>query len=777
MRSLTIFLFITIMLASTAMATPTIDQLVANPQEAWLGDMVNITARCVDNETISRVYADVQGPGIILPSLDFSFVGDGMYTLNIPGQYFDRRGSYTSTVYCASNGTQNASIGFSISELKGQISGVTNPVYSGNTVEIQYIPKKNDDAITTGITFSVFIDGQQGQFKIPPVYDTTKGWLLRLEAPPVGVHNIVVEGNYQGKIIQSDTSIEVKPIVEFEIASIDRTNIRPGDSINFAIRALNKGSIINLNESNLVVHVDNIEIDMDSIAQSNNLFNVKITAPTLSTGRYHLTIDMSYNGSTYTAQRDLDYVAVIEGKFTDVNGKAVSMQMRFLKSNVEKFRISTLTDGTYSGQIIPDTYDVDIDFPDANIHLDRAVVTTANNPVNYIYNTYIKVEGIVASGIYQISIVWKFDSARLRLRYDDIFENKSGIKIFYCSSWSQKCNSAWAKAIPDIESNANRAIFTTSVLGAFVVGTEDTLQMILNLDKAKYGEKDFIKVKGSTFGQQTPIGNVTITLKIDNTYIDQTITSDSKGLFSLEFVGPENDGNYTIKAEARKPPLTPYSSTYRLEVISVPSVSIVFPGSLRVEKGKNVTEEIRIINTGQQDITNVHLGIALDNKYFSIPAYPERIGIKEEIRIPLTLFSYDDDLETTQSAAINFSSDQITQNKIFGFTILAPSVKNNTQEPPLATGLATSQISLPGVEITYLAIFAAVLIAGVYLLKKFKGRNRQQLGISMQANNNQYHQYQGRSFTRYDNHKNSGNDAALYLAEIKNYLARREESV
>jgi hypothetical protein len=744
-----LIVFAFLMIAGSCNAVPQISQLTASRSEIWLGDPINLTARCMDNDTqVSKVLSDLIGPGTILPALNFEPAGENMYLLQIPGNYFDRKGNYTANVTCIGSGETSAEISFSVSDVISRISKIQSMLYAEDVLEIQMMPKKNDILITQDVTFRLIIDGQEKQLLMPPFFDSQRGWILRSDSPNTGNHSVLVETNYLDKIMKNSASLEVRQLVSLDILSIEKTNVKTQENVSITFRATSHGDAIALNKDNIRIYCGGTNSKITDFYQSSGNYNVKFETPDLSSGSYNMRLEINFNGSTYSAETGISYLKTIIGRFTDSSGNGISVSMRFFKGDSQKFSASTNSDGTYNLQILPDTYNMDAEFPDAFIHLDNVEVTGAVNPITYSYNPNAKSEGLVISGMFYMSTQWHFESATLKLKYRDIFEKESTLKVYKCALYDNGCSSSWTTITPEIDGNINTATIYITSLSNFAVGTLDSLNITLNTDKQKYQRKELIKISGSTFTSQGPIGNVQVMLRMPGIGQDALTTSDPRGYYSKEIISPDQDGNYSILAEASKSPFQQISKSGGIEIVSSPSISIIFPGSIRVEKGGNFTEEIKIVNTGQTDITNAQISIDLDKSHYLMAESVFSIKEKQEIRIPATFFAGDNDASNTISASINFTSDQISSKKIFGFTI-----QDKQTEGIPKTAMATSnpiQISEILNAGKYVASIGSAMIFAVILIRKAKKRPQT------------FSQYRAENFGQSTN--------SQYLQDIKNYL-------
>jgi len=695
-----------------------IDQLIVNPQEAWLGDAVTVTSRCTDTVPITSITADIIGPGFLLPSLSLAAQGDSMYQIKMPGSYFDRRGTFTAGVTCNGNGSAYGAVEFNISQFTMDISSPQS-VYTGGQIELDLNPQKNGANITSGVSISVVFNGTQAQLDMPPFYDSIKGMVVKLHAPQApGSYQISVLGTYQGKTITSTANIDVDAPVEFSIPSSTQS-VKPYDNITFNLIAKNRGSQLPLDASTLDILVNGVSPNINSVDWNGGSYDVSIVAPDLPPGNYQIEVRQDFNGTTYYANRTIDYTTTLSGRFTDINGKPITAQIMLFNSGSEKYSINTLSDGTYSADVIPGTYDVEIWTPDAQINLQNANVNSFTDPVTYAYDPGARIDGFMVSGVYTIKTSWSFDRADVTLGYDDtLFDNVMNLSVYNCPYWSQgRCTSNWLRIAPDYNPGQHRVSFSTSNLGVFAVGQDDQLSISMSLDKNKYARGDIASLKGSVSGQQGLAGNVSLRIFV-NGYLDKQITANENGVFGLDFVAPDQEGNFTLRAAATKYPYQPGQADINMEVVSMPSASIIFPASIQVKEGGNDTEDIDVVNTGQGDLHNAMVALDLDKKYYELGQYDTIIPEGKDIHIPIMFKAGVNESQDTLSGTIKLSSDETSQQKVFGFTILPP----DAAKPSSATGLAIALPSLPEIDpnIWYVLIIAIACFASAFLAKKMK---------------------------------------------------------
>jgi hypothetical protein len=244
------------------------------------------------------------------------------------------------------------------------------------------------------------------------------------------------------------------------------------------------------------------------------------------------------------------------------------------------------------------------------------------------------------------------------------------------------------------------------------------------------------------------VKNATIRIKIEDTYVDHTLYSNQNGAFTVDFLGPESEGNYTLTVTAVKAPYISYSETRNIEIVNMPSLSIVFPGSVQVKENSTKDEDVFIVNTGQSRITGLRIETDLDENYYQVGEVPDTLDMKQEVHIPIKFFG-DGDIGT-QSANLRIISNEFNQEKTFGFTIL--------ENMPAAQAVTGFAFSMPDMSGAYPIIaIAAGAFAAAFLLKKFRKSVHRPI---IHMNHAQ-------------NEKRGIDDVSLYLNDVKTHLRRK----
>lgn len=724
MKKYLIVLIFLITLPNISFAFPVIENVSVNPQSLWLGESTIISLNCYDNEnkTITKVYADIIGPGIILPRLDFI----GNYNLLVDKAYLDRAGKYDVTIFCNNSDNQNTSVltSFTVSKLTGYVSSIQpKPAYIGDIIEIDFFVKKDDIALSSGVSFNVTLNDQVKQLKIPPAYDIIKGWILKIDSPSTeGIYDVKVYASYDRTSISNSSSIEIRKKVEFEIVSMSKNWVEGNENITINLKAKDRGNVIDVNKNNLNVQIASVNLNILSIDRNGDLYDVRITAPAISTGRYEIRTTLSYEGSSYSATKPIDYIVTVKGKIVDSSNKGISTQIKFFSNNVEKLKLITDSAGYYSGSLPPDTYDVQIIFLQSTLYLKGVSINNFNDPIKYFYSTEPLVPGIRNAGLFGYEIALTYYEANIEMNYDErnVFD-ETDLVIFKCSNWNsgrKVCNDKWFEIGGDIDTVRNLVKVNINSLSAFVIGERKTINVNFNLDNQKYYTGSTIKVRGLVKDLDgDTVSNATIKAYVKNTSINIETFSDNNGVFSFELKAPEEEGNYNLALNIEKSPYISFNDSKSFDVVKSRAITIVVPDTIKLKQGQNFTQEFSIVNIGQADLSNLNISLTgIPSNYYNMTNFIEKLKENEEGKTYI-YFSIPEDAEKkTYSANLIAFNNEIRQEKIFGFTITG---KNETVESPIES---TGRFILPKIDFNmiYIIVFAVFCFSVAIIIKKIK---------------------------------------------------------
>jgi len=726
------------------------------PGDAWLGEDVSISLDCFDNgnNTIEEVYADITGPDIVLPRLYFSESG-GDYKLFVDNEYLDRTGQFNATISCKNNvSTINTTMkSFTVSELTGYINAISpDPVYLGDTIEIDFILKKNDVKISSGVVFNVSLNNQLKNLKIGPVYDSNKGWILKIDAPTTaGIYDVKLVSFYNRTNVICYDSADVRNNIEFNIDSIDKNWIKPNDNITVTLKALEKGSVIGLNKNNTRIKINSVDAVITSISQHDSLFSVKIVAPSMSSGRYQLEAYLDHGGSSYSDNEPIDYIVSIEGAMVDENNKAITATMKFIQDDIIKLSVSTDAYGHYSSSLPPDTYDLEINLPKSTLYLYGASISSFSDPIKYFYSDETAVAGIRNAGLYAYDIDLSYSRADIEMRYtENNILNENNLRVFKCSNWNsgrEICNDDWEEVGGEIDVIRNKVRLLSSTLSAFVIGETKSLDADFSLDKEMYNLGDKIKLTGIVKDEDGDnVGNASINAYIKNTKINYNLIADDNGVFSIEFTSPENEGEYTIVLKAKNPPYNDFKGENKFKIAKSKSVFIDFPDTIKIARGENFTQEFSLLNNGQAKIDNIKISLeGIPEIYYKIVDNEMDLETDEKKTLYIDFFIPVYAEAGISSATLKVENNGITEEKVFGFNIFEKAENETSPTTGFATGFTLPQINY--LDLVYIVMFAAFCFFVAIILKKRK------IG------------------------KDNGSDVKIFLFDVGSYLKNRKHEI
>ncbi len=737
-----IFILLFLITLPLASAMPMIQNVYIQPSSnLWLGENANMFLNCYDdqNKTI-QAYANITGPnGLDLtPNGPFSFncVGNSCSYL-IDSIYLDRTGPYNANIACTNeDGEINyTSTSFTVSKLTGFVNPISpNPTYYQGIIEIDFIVQKNDDKISSNVIFNVSLDNVLRNLRASPTYDNSRGWILKIDSPSSsGIHNIKITAFYDRTNVTAYSSIEY---IDFGIGSVYPSDIQSNDNFTVNIKASEWNKAIDFGsiKNNLSVIINSASVPINNIIpKSDNSFDVFVTAPSLSPGIYPLKVYLNYNGNYYSDNTTLYYTIPFSGTIVDDNNKALNTQIKFIKGGVTK-SCGTDSYGYYSDSscgiyLVPDYYDIGINFPNSVIYLSNLYINSFDDPIKYVYHDDFDVPGIRNAGLHDFKIDLSYSSIRIEMSYNEKnVVNENNLKIFECSSWNRgkkACNSNWYEVYGEKDTTRNKARLNSSVSGplysAFIIGETKNINVDFSLDKDAYNPGDDIKIRGLVKDEDdNSVVNATIEIKVKNTQISSKVITDENGIFSLEIPAPQDEGNYDLTLRATSNPYGSFDSDKKFAVTKSKSIFIDFPDTVRIAIGENLTERLNIVNNGQADINNLKIYLdGVPEGYYNFSENTDlRVGEKKSFDVSFSIPYYAS--KGISSATIKIDGYNISQEKVFGLNIVERNESSNQTLP--STGLA-SGFTLPEInymDVAFIILFAAACFSVAIILKKRK---------------------------------------------------------
>jgi len=719
-------------------ASPVINGVSFVPSaDLWLGEDLTMVVNCTESEnfSITNVKTQIAGEnGYTIPNKTFRDIGGGLYEAIIEALYMNEPNSFSVNISCVNNVSietiQTSS--FTVSNLSAKIVSST-PVFSylDEQIEIDVKATRNGVAISSGVNFSIKIDGKNVNPKIDPPYDPVKGWILYIDPPTVsGIYNLEISVLYGRADYTIATKLTVENHIKFSIMSIDKTLIKVGDEINVDIEAFDKGNKITLKEDNFGIDIGEKAASILSITPVSDYFRVKVEVPSLEAGEQTLSTALTYGNNTYSDSEVIDYAVVISGEFLDKSERGVSAEIRFLSNGVEELRLHTKTDGSYEGAIQIGTYDIEFVFPESKLKLEDVYITDFEDPLNYYYSLSDDLTpGLKSAGLFVYETTLKFSKVRIEMEYNDkdVYDENE-IKVYKCSNWNagkKICSGEWKEIGGAVDSVRNTITVDDINLSAYGIGTLKGLSIEFNINKQKFYVKDSIKLRGIVFDKyKNTVDNASVRAYIEDTNIYTAIYSDRNGAFLIEFLSPEQEGNYTLHLSAEKYPYIEFNSSISIEVAKSRDILITLPDTIRVKQGGSLDQELTLANTGQADLDDLNISLTgIPKEYYDLVTFIEKLEVGKEKNILISFSIPENATLSTYSATFKVFNTEVSEEKIFGFTVL----ETNQTEPskPSSTGVFTlPKLVLPeGSTLSayiLVIVFASVSFTLAILLKKRK---------------------------------------------------------
>lgn len=731
-------------IANSAMAFPELTNLGAVPSEVWLGEGVTLKTSCMDNSSygIKGVYADINGPNIILPTLSFSGGGNN-FTLMVDKAYLDRAGHFQANIICENEIGENQAgvIDFDVSVLDSEITQKTESIYTDELIQAKIFVKKNGQKLSSDVNFTVYLNGLAAPIKRAPAYDINSGWVLFIDPPRDGSYTVEILASHGGASTKRSFDVEIKKAIEFEILSVEKDLLRPEENITVILKATDHGSPIVLTQNTLGFRVGSVDADMIRLDKTSTYYEVKVNMPQLSAGAYDLDARLDYGGTRYVHRwgSKIFYTVNVHGEILDSFGKGMSLVIKFIGQGFEK-SVTTNNNGEYSINLPPGKYDVQIENSRTSLRLEDIDVSDFNNPVRLFDFQEMDVPGIDKAATYVYEVATDFSTATIEIKYDETqVDDESELKVYRCTQVNiakKSCNSNWVVVEAEIDTVRNLVRIEASSLSAFVVGSQKGLDVNVGTDKALYNINEIIKVTGLVRDKNdnTPVSGTEVRLS-SSSFSGTAITGDG-GRFAFEFKA-DNEGIFDVGVFVEGGMFSDYNGNFTIKIEKSKKISLVVPEIVRLEQGQQSTVSMTIVNTGQTDMEDVEVSVSgVPESYFTL-VQNNLDSLKEGTEKSISvIFNIPDDASvSTHSAVLAVSADGISAEKVFGLTIVGK--KTNQTESTLQNGTEKQNVPITGLisfeipkadMLIVLGLFFTI-IPGAFVLKRLRRPKSDRAGV------------------------------------------------
>jgi hypothetical protein len=741
-----VLIFSVLALISTVSAVDL--EMNISSSKIWMGD--SVTFNCwysgtfPENETFSTPWLAIEKTSQTKYLTEISHANyQTSYNPPILGTY---------DVFC-SNGTLNSSeVSFEVRDLETTILEKPDAIYlDDNFVLNVSVKEKSDSEINitdNSLSFAIFLGDDEVAINSDQTYysQIDKKWIITTENVSYedgfddGTYDLKVQSTFEGKNSVSVEGIELKDPVEFEVVDMGETWISDERNVTLILIASYKGTVLQITEDDLRIYVNNQKISKEitilDITYIGDYAYVKISLPSLDPGNYNMIIRFIYGDIGFKEHiHKISYVVEVSGEVLNSDNKGVKSEFAF-RNGGETAVIKTTTSGSYSGELPPGTYDVEMKFPDATLMFDDVDMDEFDDPVKFD-NPSVKgdIQGIGTLEVYVFEIDLDYDEVELTLKYSDSgVSDESKINYVYrCSDWNfgaRKCGEDWELIDgTDFDYVRNTVTFEQNGLSAFLIGFEKRLILDAGSDSNQYYLGDIMKITGYTEDDdKEPISETKITASVKGTTIKNTVYTDEDGVFYLEILAPNKEGTFDVIVRADKTPLDSVETEFEINTVRSQELSVIGPDNFKFEQGEENTVKFSVINTGQTDFRDLKVTVSgiPENYYFLSDS--EIPDIREDTEVPVTLnfIIPENASKSTYSGIFKVEYGDSYLEKKFLLTISEKAVQNNTDDKgfsfPKINLIPTGGFTFPAISIgnPWIITIAGLSFGGAYILKKLK---------------------------------------------------------
>jgi len=687
------------------------------PAESWIGDDVRIYCFYDENplDKTPQAYIERTSWSKILTRFNNTFF-ECTYTPPLLGTY---------QVFCSDGAANSSKESFKVIDLDLSITDYPSKVYLDHEMVLhaELVEKGDlDRVITRGINskdFNVYLNSEKILVNIDKTYPDYEEWIVTTKNVSssfiLGSYTLTLKVTYKGKTFSASKQVEIKPPLEFELINVDKTWVKPNDNITFTFKTLYEGNSFEFRKEYLRIWIDSHDVSISDIYQSGSYSDVTVSVPNLNPGSYDLKIRFSYMDFVGQITKDIYYVIKASGEMRDSEDKPIHVELNFENDEIQKTLV-TDSKGSYSGEIPPGDYNLELNFPNSKLILYDIEIDEFDDPIRFNYlSGDVGIPGIGIGGVFIYEIDLPYSDVYLQMEYDDSkILDESEIVVYKCKNWNfgrKICNSEWYKVIADIDTIKNIVEMNNTELSAFVIGYKKNFNLDFGANKEEYYINDIIRVMGIIEDDdKKAVPDVKITASIPNTHISASTNSDNGGVFSLEFQGPDKEGSYSIIVRAEKSPFLSVESSKNIRVYKSRQVTIILSESIKIKKGEEDSIPVDIVNTGQIDLSSLKLYLTgIPEEYYTL-SESEISSLKagNDERIFINFNIPDDASGTTYTGnfKVTYNGNSTEQN--FILTLLAGEKKE--ENATSSEGFKFPSIIIPTGEVILGGITGDVLL-------------------------------------------------------------------
>jgi hypothetical protein len=201
-----------------------------------------------------------------------------------------------------------------------------------------------------------------------------------------------------------------------------------------------------------------------------------------------------------------------------------------------------------------------------------------------------------------------------------------------------------------------------------------------------------------------------------NISISSSTKSDNSGVFSLEFQGPDQEGDFTILVKAEKSPFTIVNKTTSIKLFRSEKVSILIPDSIKINQGQSSQMWISIVNTGQIDYSKLTLSLSgIPDDYYTMSTDTGQLNAGEEKKVSIN-FKIPEDAGITShngKLKVNYGNNSLEQQFILSISngVINNTVNVSTNEGFKFPSIFTGNFILPTPGLDVLSVAGITILA------------------------------------------------------------------
>ncbi|MBN2102348.1 MAG: hypothetical protein JW716_05760 [Candidatus Aenigmarchaeota archaeon] len=790
------FIISMVILSASASAFPEIADVVINPAILWLdsSNSVEVGFKCYE---CARAEVHIEGPGTNLDDVatkkaglnnDFGY----SYVAEKPGTYNVELKGFSIN---DTNTTNTTTVNFAAQKLKAVIisPSASHPILKYkdelfDSVYLDFSLLADEEMVITEsqknkVDFRMFLDNVEIDLQTgDDRYDTQIGhWKFTPKVPSTlapNLYDLTIHAKYDGQTVVAShaDSVIVKPSFEAEIIE-PTTNkflsLKGTDKMTVKVRLSYKGQPIQLGDPSFTFYLGDEKITT-LVSQDDTdkyLWYLQMVVPGQRAGTKDITMYVSYNGETpyppsLTEKDAVHFVIPFAGRILDSSGTVQHIDIKLEDVNQSKYyTIQNGNDGRYNADIIPGTYDMNVQLPGLTAVFNDVEITEENlketastdGPINFDAPKAITT---IDGGIDVIkAIVLEFDlpfsNSELTMSYDDSrIRNEENLEVYQCFNWNfgkGACADEWEKvSYVNTNTRGNVIMFNTTQPSAFIIGERKELEVTLDSDigYGTYITGENVIIKGQvtdSSGNAIEAADVEISIVGMEENYNNVVKTIISGNFKSQIEMPTDKGIYNLSVKASRYPFKEVIKYFTIETEIKEEISFInVPDGQKLYVGEPLDIKFSLLNSGQTVLKNIKLYVAgLATEWYQLlPVSINELepGAIKDVELKLLVSkSYCDKYECKNyyPVTLQAKSDQIDEEALMTLTLRTEKEvtvetiaenKENVQSPFSLDGLITGGIA-SGSSAESIAVYGGIIIISVLVVLSLRKRYTTSGGI------------------------------------------------